>query len=518
MTTLKRILTGVLVLLGLALFAHRVYAQDEGTFVYVDDNNYSPPANHVSAFRVLTVPNGALAPIPGSPFPTGGTGVGAATISPHRIAAATIHRNFLYVANQGSNDISAFRIDTETGALTALFDSPYATGGDDTFAMSLAATANGKFLYAANFNSGDISEFKIRHDGGLTPVTGSISTSLFSLGDFPYGTKASPNSRFLGVALENTNRVAMLSIGPTGTLTFAPGSPVDAGSPGSASDVDISCKSDLLFDTKAGGGGTTVAVFKIDAATGALTPITGSPFNFPTSGVDSETGLLTPDNHHLFAADPGSGTITSLDVAPAGTLTLETDAPSGPSPFADPGAGLFPFPTGMGTNGDGTLLYAANSFGNSVSGFQIDRDGGLSAVVGSPFSTGSPASFPFGLNVFPAHKGEGEGDGIDDRGHKDHIDFDADRKCATTRGDMDFEDHSGTKMEGGVDSYSVVGNTATMTGTGALADGTPVRYTAVVTGNQPVIGANLFAISWVTSTGSIFQTKVALTNGYFAVH
>jgi len=33
-------------------------------------------------------------------------------------------------------------------------------------------------------------------------------------------------------------------------------------------------------------------------------------------------------------------------------------------------------------------------------------------------------------------------------------------------------------------------------------------------GNAPIIGANRFAISWITATGSVFQTSGALIDGY----
>ncbi|PYU19518.1 MAG: hypothetical protein DMG30_24030, partial [Acidobacteria bacterium] len=66
---------------------------------------------------------------------------------------------------------------------------------------------------------------------------------------------------------------------------------------------------------------------------------------------------------------------------------------------------------------------------------------------------------------------------------------------------------------------------AIISGPGTLLDGTPVQYTAVVTGNLPVVGSNLFSISWITATGSIFQTtgsifqtSGALIDGYIAVH
>jgi len=52
---------------------------------------------------------------------------------------------------------------------------------------------------------------------------------------------------------------------------------------------------------------------------------------------------------------------------------------------------------------------------------------------------------------------------------------------------------------------------------GTLRDGTPVQYTAVVLGNAPVIGANLFAISWITATASSCHTSGALLDGYIVV-
>lgn len=96
--------------------------------------------------------------------------------------------------------------------------------------------------------------------------------------------------------------------------------------------------------------------------------------------------------------------------------------------------------------------------------------------------------------------------------------FEAERQCGA-RGEMEFEEpDTGEKMEGSVDDVSVVGDMATLSGRCTLADGTPVQYTAVVVGNQPLIGANLFSISWVNPTGSVFQTSGALTDDYIVVH
>lgn len=128
----------------------------------------------------------------------------------------------------------------------------------------------------------------------------------------------------------------------------------------------------------------------------------------------------------------------------------------------------------------------------------------------------APAAFPESLTVFPAHEDEGEGDEVDASGHKGRFNFEADRECKDS-GEMHFADDSGNEMDGKVSAVAVTGKTAVISGPGTLLDGTPLQYTATVTGNQPVIGANLFAITWITSTGSIFQTSGALIDGSTAV-
>ena len=67
---LRTILLAPLVLLALAFAASTASAQN---FVYTNNSNETGP-NTVSAFSVGT--NGALTPVPGSPFTTGGLGFG----------------------------------------------------------------------------------------------------------------------------------------------------------------------------------------------------------------------------------------------------------------------------------------------------------------------------------------------------------------------------------------------------------------------------------------------------------
>src|SRR5260221_9168354 len=113
----------------------------QGTFVYT--NNDRTP-NSISAFSAAA--SGALSPVPGSPFLTGGNGAGGGFFSPTRITAAVV-KDFLYSGNAGSNNIGAFSINPTTGVLTPVPGSPFATGGvADGIGISLAATPDDKFL------------------------------------------------------------------------------------------------------------------------------------------------------------------------------------------------------------------------------------------------------------------------------------------------------------------------------------------------------------------------------------
>lgn len=97
-----------------------------GKYVYTANESTST----VSAFSLSSA--GSLSPISGSPFPSGGNG----TINgPGGIVADSSGR-FLYVCN-ASNDVSAFRINSSTGGLTAINGSPFANGGNGPHGIAI---------------------------------------------------------------------------------------------------------------------------------------------------------------------------------------------------------------------------------------------------------------------------------------------------------------------------------------------------------------------------------------------
>ena len=360
----------------LILSSVNLFAQN---FVYT--NNNTAGANTVTAFSVAG--NGALTPVAGSPFATGGTGTGLGFYASNR-ARTCVVGNQLYITNEGSNSVSGFNINPTTGALTLVPGTPFATGGLGAgFGISLDCTPNRQFLIAANSTSDNITVFSISSNGALTPVAG----SPFSAGGKPDGIRVSPTGQFLSVALDDIDRVAMFSIAANGTLTPVSGSPFASPANGSVTGVEINCAGNLLFAAQCCGGGTNVDVFSI-SANGALTLIQSS--NNPTVGDNSNVAVLSPNQQFLFVSNQDSNTVTVFNVAANGMLSLVAG-----SPFANPGGDT---PQQLATDQSGTFLYANNQNG-TVGVFSIASNGALSPIAGSPFAAGS--SPRPGIAAFP---------------------------------------------------------------------------------------------------------------------
>jgi 6-phosphogluconolactonase (cycloisomerase 2 family) len=222
-------------------------------FVYVANSG----SNNVSAFRINAL-SGALTNIAGSPF--------AAGTFP---ASVTIHPNgrFAYVTNLNTGgapgNVSAFRIDPVTGALTSVAGSPFTAGLDPRI---IVIDSSGRFAYVMNIDSNDISAFHIRDSGALVPVTGSPFGGLSS----PRGITIEPTGRFLYVTNRGANNISAFAINSvSGALTPVAGSPFAVGDNPFAITTDPAGRFLYLTDTSA----SDISVFAIDGTNGALTPV-----------------------------------------------------------------------------------------------------------------------------------------------------------------------------------------------------------------------------------------------------
>jgi 6-phosphogluconolactonase (cycloisomerase 2 family) len=236
-----------------------------GTFAYMA--NYG---GSVSAYKIN--PAGSLAVVSGSPFAQApGLGINKVIVDP------TGH--YLYTANDFTNDLWAFAIDSTTGTLTDIPGSPFADNGGP---LSAVIDPSGKFLYTANFifpNTGTVAAYNIdAGTGALTPIAGSPFASAGASGltfdqsgSFLYVTNASSNA-INAYAIDKT----------TGVLTAISGSPF-------SSDLSpytvIAEPSGRFLYVVSNTSSSTVTAFGIDPATGKLTAIGGSPFAAPGSQI-----------------------------------------------------------------------------------------------------------------------------------------------------------------------------------------------------------------------------------------
>ena len=148
--------------------------------------------------------------------------------------------------------------------------------------------------------------------------------------------------------------------------------------------------------------------YTIDSTSGALTPISGSPF---PSGESPSSVAVDPSGTFAYVANPGSpspfgaGNVSGYTIDP--TSGALTPIPGSPFPAGS-------VPASVAVDPSGRFAYVANSFafvgGNSVSGYTIDStSGALTPIPGSPFPAGlvpeSVAVDPSGRFAYVANGG-----------------------------------------------------------------------------------------------------------------
>jgi len=327
---------------------------------------------------------GALAVI-GAPTATGA--------SPHAIVGfyccdeGALKVKYVYVANEGSNDVSAFAVDITTGALTAVPGSPFPAGTDPQ-AMALY----GSLLFVANAGSDNVSAYTIdMSTGALTALPG----SPVAVGKSPTSIVVDPNNGIVFVA--NHGGSNDISAFYFYNLIPVPGSPFPAG--GNPLSLALTFWQGGMFlytanpdATNPSISGFSVSGFSDPPTLGAFSPLSGSPFPQPVSHYIA----TTPVGLYISTGPGGSHQIPYLYVTSgASILGYASDIATG-ALTALPG-----FPVSAGANAysvsiDPTnqFLYVANDGAANISGFRLDAaTGALTPMPGSPFPAGKHPEF-----------------------------------------------------------------------------------------------------------------------------
>ena len=252
--------------------------------------------------------------------------------------------NYLLAAGIGvaaeSQAIGIYQITPSTGLLTALNGSPLGlyTGlsGNPTLVAPTAMliTPNNSIVYVSMGTLG-VQVLTLAPGGGLSTGVGPaiLSPAINSVSPSDQGLASDPNSRFLFVAEVNTG-LRVLDIGNAGALSEIAGSPYPVGT--GPTGVILDPTGSYVYVANKGSG--TISGFTLNATSGQLQPIAGSPFN---SGGQLPIEMVT-DNSKKFLAVINSGSngtggnndlqLFSFDATTPGKLDPGSTASTGTDP------------------------------------------------------------------------------------------------------------------------------------------------------------------------------------------
>jgi len=287
---------------------------------------------------------------------------------------------FAYVAN--NDGISAYRIDPDTGALTDVPGSPFADHGYPQF---LTTNPAGTFAYVANYR-GTVSAYRINAaTGALTEIPG----SPFKAGDQPYVVRVSADGTMVDVANWHSNGFRPYRIDPsTGALTPADDDwdsvhQLNAYLP--TPNATVSPAAPFAYWLVNDG----IAVFRIDAANGSNHEL----HERFVANQDAKSITINPEGTLAYVTEDHldqTGTVSAYRInATTGALTPVPDNPVA--------MGLHN-PHSVAINPGGTFAYVANlGYGftkGTISVYRINATtGALTEIPGSPFATGTRPVF-----------------------------------------------------------------------------------------------------------------------------
>lgn len=296
--------------------------------------------------------------------------------------ALTPSKKFLYAVNSQANTISIFNVGSD-GTLT-LSGTPTAAGSGPNAAV---IDPTGKYLLVTNNFSDDISIFSI--DAGSGALTQVGSTVLANTN--PSEILMTPSGQFVYVSNPQIGMVSIFSFS-NGVLQQIPDSPVFSGA--GARGMALDAGQQFLYVANPAATNLppfqaiigNISGFNIDSATGALTPILGSPFTPATAGPNGPLALtVDPGGRFVYGIASGSSdsiwcfNITSVNGPTNGQLVSTAN-----SPFSLAAGGLFAL-----IDPNGNFLYTGSTSG--IAGYTFNSStGALTVIPGSTFATGQP--------------------------------------------------------------------------------------------------------------------------------
>jgi 6-phosphogluconolactonase (cycloisomerase 2 family) len=267
--------------------------------------------------------NGSIAEIAGSPFSLPADNVTGLTGGVFVSMAITPDGRFLYVGDVNNWQLLVFGVNQTTGALTLAFQTTLEDQEDFTGIepWSVAVHPSGSFLFVGFYNSSDntvpggVRSFEIQADGSLTTE----DALLYSVGGSYVSLAATPDGKFLYAA--GTDRRAEFSVNTTtGALTLLVDPPADT-SADQPKGVAIAPSGGYLYSANSLSG--TVGALAVGSDGRTADSVAGQPFAVYQDNPVSIT--VTGDGLYLYVLNdggPGGSNVTAYGIT-AGTGALE---------------------------------------------------------------------------------------------------------------------------------------------------------------------------------------------------
>ena len=296
---------------------------------------------------------------------------------------------FLYAVHGDLSEISAFRVDPQSGKLAKIGRQD--TGGRNP--VHLTADPTNRFMIVANYATGTLAVLPRREDGSLGPVQQLLAlpgepgpNKVDQTASHPHQVAYDPHGRFLVVPDKGLDRVFTFSFDPAqGVLAAA--DPGFVTVPPGAGPRHVAFHPTAPYAFVANELGSAVEAYRYDAQTGALTPHQIVP-SIPDTYIGANTAAeiaIAPSGRFVFVSNRGHDSIGCFAVdAATGRLT-----PSGWTPSGGKGPRFFAIDPA------GALLHAANENGDTIVAFRVDADTGALTPTGQVVRTGSPVCIIF---------------------------------------------------------------------------------------------------------------------------
>jgi 6-phosphogluconolactonase len=287
--------------------------------------------------------------------------------------------NFVYVGNGETREVSAFRLDDETGALAPIGTFAVPGPTDSCFSFPLAVSPDRRFLFVALRNQPwSIRSFAIDAASGRLEYLG-----FGPLADNTCYISTDKTGRFLLSASYQGSKIAVSPIGADG-IVQPPQQIIDTGPKSHSILVDATNRHALSACL----GGDIFYQWRFDEVTGRLTP-NDPPFvpvqkhSGPRHFVFHPSGrlvyLLTEHavTIHTYDYDPGKGTLTEKQVVNALAPT--------------PGEKIWA--TDIHISPNGRFVYAAERGSSTLAMLTVDPEDGTLSLTGHIETEKQPRGF-----------------------------------------------------------------------------------------------------------------------------